>query len=365
MKLGMRDRVGPVTVAGVGTSILLGLAAVLLLLGLGRGEAMAAVPDVISPDTIVQPEPLQTGPGSVDYEHRGWRVSEGGEGPDAWFAFEPIKPRPERAPLAIITHGYYEFEGYDRLYELIRHTVQRGNVVVFPRWQTGVADPCPGPFNIEPCIDSATTGIHDGIDFLRSAENRVRPQLGKTSYFGFSYGGILTANLANRYRQLELPRPRAIFLDDPHDGELAGIGEPALDDSLAGIPPDVKLECHSGAEGVIGVPRLRDGSCNAVFPLIDHIPNRNKGLVMTRTDGYGTPTLSSVHGVCAGEKGTADAYDWRFCWKVWDALRSCSYRQRNCSYALRRGRRHTWMGRWSDGTPVTPLVVRKAAPLRP
>lgn len=365
MKPDTHDRRGPLTEAAIRAAMLLGLAAILLLAGAGRGQAAAAVPDVISPDTIVQPEPLQAGPGSVDVKHRDWRISQGGQGADAWYAFEPIKPRPERAPLAIITHGYYEFAGYDRLYELIRHTVQRGNVVVFPRWQTGVAEPCPGPFNIEPCIDSASQGIHDGIAFLRGGENRVQPRLDRTSYYGYSYGGILTANLANRYRQLELPRPRAIFLDDPHDGELAGLGEPALDDSLAGIPSDVKFECHSGAEGVIGVPRLKDGSCNAVFPLIGHVPNRNKSLVMTRTDGYGTPTLSSVHGVCAAEKGTADAYDWRFCWKAWDALRSCGYWEKSCAYALGRGRKHTWMGRWSDGTPVTPLVAQKAAPLRP
>lgn len=365
MKLSMRDCVGPVTVAGVRRSVLLGLAAILLLLGLGHGQATAAVPEVISPNTIIQPGPLRTGPGGVTYKHRGWRVSEGGEGADAWFAFEPLKPRPERAPLAIITHGYYEFEGYDRLYELIRHTVLRGNVVVFPRWQTDVAVPCPGPFNIEPCIASATKGIQDGIAFLSDGEGRVRPQLNKTSYFGYSFGGILTANLANRYQQLGLPRPRAIFLDDPHDSGAAGLGEPALDDSLGGIPSDVKFECHSGAEGVIGVPRLKDGSCNSVLPLIGHIPKQNKSLVMTQTDGYGTPTLSSVHGVCAAEEGTADAYDWRFCWKVWDALRACSYWEKHCSYALRRGRKHSWIGRWSDGTPITPLVVQKAPPLLP
>ena len=110
-----------------------------------------------------------------------WRaVSSGGGGADAWYVFEPARPRPVRAPLAIVMHGYYEFAGYDQMYELIRHTVRQGS---------------------------------------------------------FSFGGIITANLANRWRSLHLPRPRAIFLDDPHDGGLiTGSDEPALDDSLAGIP---------------------------------------------------------------------------------------------------------------------------------
>ena len=42
----------------------------------------------------------------------------------------------------------------------------------------------------------------------------------KTSYFGFSFGGIITANLTNRWRKLHLPKPRAIWLEDPHDGGL-------------------------------------------------------------------------------------------------------------------------------------------------
>ena len=85
-------------------------------------------------------------------------------------------------------------------------------------------------------MSSAVSGINGALDFLRADPNRVQPQLGKTSYFGFSFGGIITANLANRWRPLGLPKPRAIFLDDPHDGGLIGFDEPALDDSMAGIP---------------------------------------------------------------------------------------------------------------------------------
>jgi len=327
--------------------------------------ADAALPRILSPRTIVQPAPLPDGPGSLVYTHKDWRVSEGGEGFNAWYVFEPVRPRPRKAPLAVISHGYGEYAGYGRLYELIRHTVLRGNVVIFPRWQTGDYVPCPGPFNIAACMDAAVRGIHGALDFLSGDSGHVQPDLTRTSYYGYSFGGIITANIANQYRRYGIPQPRAIFLDDPHDGEAAGLGEPALDDSLAGIPADVRFECHSGANGVIGVPRLADGSCNSVFPKLGHIPSANKSLVMTTTDSWGTPTLSSVHGVCAAEQGTADAYDWRFCWRDWDAIRECAYRGRYCHLALGTGRRHTWLGRWSDGTPVLRLTVRKTAPLRP
>ena len=123
----------------------------------------------------------------------------------------------------------------------------------------------------------------------------------------------------------------------------------------------MKLQCHSGAEGVIGEPGKADSSCNAIFPKLGHIPASNKDLVLTRTDAHGSPALSSEHGVCAGR--TADAYDWNFCWKVWDALRSCAYAKADCRYALGDTRAHRSLGSWSDGVPVTPLTIQDAAPV--
>ncbi len=311
-----------------------------------------------------QPPQPASGPGGSNYRHGDWRVSSGGSGSDAFYVFEPIDPQPASAPLAVVTHGYFEFAGYDSMYELIRHTVRKGAVVVYPRWQTDVVTPCPGPFDIEPCMTSALNGIRGGLDFLRSSDARVQPDLGRTSYFGFSFGGIITANLANRWASLGLPKPRAIFLEDPHDGGFVGADEPALDDSLAGIPPTVKLQCHSGADSLSG-PDGPITTCNAVFAKLGHIPKKNKDLVLTHDDAHGAPPLSSRHGVCASAPGAADAYDWNFCWKVWDALQTCAYRRKDCPYALGKGRKHRSMGKWSDGVAITPLKVQDTAPIAP
>jgi hypothetical protein len=316
------------------------------------------------PDVIVQPRQPTSGPGGSDYSNADWRVSRGGLGPDAWYAFEPIKPQPRTAPVAIVMHGYYEFAGYDQLYEFIRHTVRKGTIVIYPRWQTGITTPCPGPFDIEPCITSTVNGIRAALGFLESDPRRVHPRLDQASYFGFSFGGIITADLANRYASLGLPEPKVIFLDDPHDGGLNGTGEPALDNSLGGIPASARVECHSGADGVIGEAGMADSSCNAVFPKLDHIPPENKDLVLTETDGHGSPTLSSGHGVCMSPRGHADAFDWGFCWKVWDALRSCALSNTDCQYALGPSTEHRSNGTWSDGVPIKPLKIQVSAPIR-
>jgi hypothetical protein len=314
---------------------------------------------------ITQPPQPTSGPGGSDYEHRDWRVHQGGQGHDSWYVFAPTGPRPKRAPLAIVMHGYAEFAGYEQLRELINHTVRQGSVVIYPRWQTEIAVPCPGPYFIQPCIDSSVAGIRGAMSFLRSHPSWTQPRRRLAGYFGFSFGGIITANLANRWRSLGLPKPRAIFLEDPHDGGLNGFGEPALDDTMAGIPASVKLQCHSSADGVIGEAGKEESSCNALFPMLGHIPNRNKDLVMTVPDEHGTPPLTAEHGVCASPPGTTNAYDWNFCWKVWDALRDFAYYGTHRRYALGDTRRHSSNGRWSDGVPIEPLRVRNSPAIGP
>jgi len=315
-------------------------------------------PGAIGP---TQPRQPKSGPGGSNYTHR-FRVSSGGSGVDGWYVFEPTKPKPKKAPVTIILHGYGEYEGYESMEALVRHTVRKGSVVIYPRWQTDVATPCAGPFNIEPCMESATAGIKGALAYLRASGKRVQPDTTRASYFGFSFGGIITANLANRHSSLGLPAPRAIFFEDPHDGGLTGDDEPALDDSLAGIPSTTLVECHASAAGTISEKPTH--GCNSLFPKLTSIPAANKDIVLTSVDRHGKPALLAPHGVCAGGGGRpVDAYDWGFCWKAWDALRSCALKKKQCSTALGDTPQHRYIGTWSDGVPIIGLKIQKRAPI--
>jgi hypothetical protein len=94
--------------------------------------------------------------------------------------------------------------------------------------------------------------------------------------------------------------------------------------------------------------------------LLASIPRKNKNLVLLSEDAHGKPALTSDHGTCTSIRAL-DAYDWNFCWKVWDALRSCALSGVYCRYALGKSRQHRSLGRWSDGVPVTPLKVEDVA----
>ena len=106
-----------------------------------------------------------------------------------------------------------------------------------------------------------------------------------------------------------------------------------------------------------------------MFPKLTSIPAKRKSLVLTSEDHHGRPALTSDHGVCAGStaggaSGRANAYDWGFCWKVFDALRSCAYTGTSCRYALGNTREHRSIGTWSDGVPIIGLKVQHRAPIR-
>jgi len=231
-----------------------------------------------------------------------------------------------------------------------------------------------GPFYIQPFVKPAVQGIKGGIAFLQSDPERVQPEPNRTSYFGHSFGGIITANFLSRYAALGLPQPRVMFLDEPHDGGFAGPGEPAFEKSMAGIPSTTLVECHVGANGVNEKAGFENSSCNALFPKLGHIPVQNKALVLSYTDAHGDPDLSAAHGTSAGDGGSSngqsvvsrvDAYDWNLIWKIWDALRNTAYHGTDSEYALGNTPEHLSVGTWSDGTTIKPLKIQHEAPIRP
>ena len=60
-----------------------------------------------------------------------------GQGGKEYWIYEPDRPKPKTAPVVIFLHGW---SGTNPLYygAWIDHIVKRGNIVVFPRYQSNI-----------------------------------------------------------------------------------------------------------------------------------------------------------------------------------------------------------------------------------
>jgi F5/8 type C domain/Cutinase len=308
------------------------------------------------------PAQPSSGPGGSNYPHADWTVSSGGTGNDAWYVFQPASPKPASAPVVVFTHGYGEFSGYNSTYHFLRHLTRKGYVVVYPRWQTGIGN----PLGIEATMTSAKAGILGAISWLQANPSEVQPQMDKVGYAGFSYGGIITLNLTNRYVSLGMPAPKSIYLIEPHDGNQ----EDELDDSLSGIPSSVKLTCSVSDDIGANTP----SGCKTAFPLLGHIANADKDYVTYYDDLFGSPYLAANHqSVCAPPapgQGTdacgttedirVDGMDYFAFWKTAVALQTCANSGVDCAYALDDTSQHRDMGQWSNGTSVRTMRITDA-----
>jgi hypothetical protein len=184
----------------------------------------------------------------------------------------------------------------------------------------------------------------------------VKPDTaGGMSLIGHSYGGPVSANMANQWSSQGLPQPKSILFAEPYAG--------TIDSSLTGIPSTTKIDCVVGNyDQVIG----RTG-CDALWPKLSGIPTTNRNYVWMFSDYLGTPDLVSDHNAPAELNGTAsvDDLDWRGFWKLGDALRDCGMLGTSCGTALGGTAAQTSMGNWSNGAAVVPLQSTTSIPACP
>jgi hypothetical protein len=90
------------------------------------------------------------------------------------------------------------------------------------------------------------------------------------------------------------------------------------------------------------------------FELMASLPEEDRDFVLMQTDGHGVPALYAGHQTTNGGIDAADRYG---IWKLSDALFACAFTGEYCEYALGNTPEQRYMGHWSDGVPVTELVI--------
>jgi acetyl esterase/lipase len=92
---------------------------------------------ISSPQVPTPPPQPDTGPGGKQATHSAVIKNRYREGAKEYWIYEPDKPKPNVAPVVIFVHGW---GGTNPLYygAWIDHIVKRGNIVVFPRYQSSI-----------------------------------------------------------------------------------------------------------------------------------------------------------------------------------------------------------------------------------
>lgn len=150
-----------------------------------------------------------------DQDERGYNI------------YYPVSDVVIESPIVLFIHGYGAINPMI-FGEWISHLVRQGNVVIYPRYQKNLLSPSTEEFT--PLVSEA---YRNALEDLKSIPNiRI-----SDDHFivGHSYGGVITANIALKYKELNLPKPSAIFSCEPGHGPLTGGVEPdysAMDISI-------------------------------------------------------------------------------------------------------------------------------------
>ena len=343
------------------------------------------------------------GPGGADYRHHEVIASLHGRGATQFWLFEPRSPAPLSAPVIVFLHGWGGVSP-DPYRAWIDHIVKRGNIVVYPRYQTDLLTP------VTEFTPNATAAVLDALELLRTDATRVPPDLTRFALVGHSMGGALCANLAARAQRDGLPMVRAFMSVQPGKTWMVPRRAAIVFEDLAQVPADTLILAVAGDRDRLA----RDVDAKRIYYETTQVPPANKNFVLVRSDSHGSPPLEAHHfsplarggahapalsqgrqvsdarermlerGGARGdvlpdptrtderEEGelpdvgfefvtTPDALDFYGYWKLFDALTDAAFYGRNREYALGNTPQQRYMGTWSDGRPVQELLI----PARP
>lgn len=297
----------------------------------------------ISSYTCVPRPPRQPswGPGGNDYPHTEVTTHTYGSEPEQFTIMEPAEPEPESAPVIAFYHGWGATwpENYSLFLE---HLARKGFIVIYPGYQTQKIFP---PLRAR---EYALNGVRDALDELQSG-GHVAPDLDQFGVCGHSFGGGLAAATGTAYEEYGLPRPKVIVAIEPGATLFCLPGGSYLWGDLSLLHPETLLVVMIGEDDHY--------VCQTIPREIyyDSTEVLEKEYLVVRTDEYGDPDLVADHFAPATIYGT-DALDYFGFWKIVTAAMTCGFDGVDCDYAKGGGLMQTYMGLWSDLTPVVPML---------
>ena len=352
------------------------------------------------PKTPTPPPQPDDGPGGRKLSHAVVTKNRYGKGVDEYWLYEPDSPKPRSAPLIVFLHGWggtnpAVYGGW------LDHLVKRGNIVVYPRYQSDLLTP------LSEFTPNTIAALKNAIQRLQTEPGHVRPELNRVAIVGHSVGGLLTANVAALAGESGLPQVRAMMSVEPGRtwNPFRFINVPLVD--LKRIPSATLLLAVAGDDDTIA----SDTDAKRIYYESVKIPAANKDFVRLMSDSHGRPQLRADHFAPVspdksydnGEQSAfnrdgrggplresikermedrgkqnsnsnpsnqlpamaqttssspaANALDYYGLWKLFDALCDAAFYGKHRQYALGNTPQQRFMGVWSDGVRVKELVI--------
>jgi len=151
--------------------------------------------------------------------------------PDGYYLFAPesVDPSSDSLGLVVFIHGY---GGLNPLNygAWLRHMVDEGNVVIYPRYQRNLLLPGTKKF-----AHTVSRGIRGALEEIAASTWPV--DTSSYCFVGHSYGGTLSLLLSAEYAKYKLPRPHGAVVVAPGTSRFKG----GRLESYAGLDPRMPI----------------------------------------------------------------------------------------------------------------------------
>lgn len=314
------------------------------------------------------PEQPPDGPGGKAYTHLRVVAKLHGSDETAYWIFEPAAPSPRTAPVVVFLHGW---GGTDPMMYggWIDHLVMRGNIVLFPVYQTSIQS------DTDTVLQYTVQAVRDALQHLNAVEH-LQGDWDRLGVVGHSAGGLLAVQVAALAASLKLPQPKAVMAVHPSRGREVRHPIPRVD--LRSMLPSTLMLVVVGRDD----QAAGDREARLIYLQTSQLPPSNKNFITVVSDFHGTPPLVSNHvapvaprrayqGLHTQQESSkrslidlirlkgkrTDALNYYGYWKLWDALTDAAFYGTNREYVLGNTPQQRFMGTWSDGIAVTELVI--------
>jgi pimeloyl-ACP methyl ester carboxylesterase len=317
---------------------------------------LAAASFTFAQTPTAPPQPA-SGPGGADYAftviqtYGPYTVSWGSDQTDTYYIYQPAGPVPTSAPAVLFLHGY----GADtpQPYQIwINQLVQKGYTVVWALYDQGAS---------ETFVGHELADWTDALNRIAKSPNMVQVTVDQS---GVMEAGVV-GHSAGAFSSFAL----AALIDQPSSGLAPFRSIVAIEPGQGQIPTYDLSTINSDTAVVIVVgdqdkPKRR---CTAsqVWAALPSTTGNTRNFLEVISDASGTPqqignhyfSLTDTYMDTVPPPVSVDDRDYNVSWKLSVSALNCAIKGFECEVAFGNGNsQQINMGKWSNGTPVTPLL---------